>query len=495
MSEQISQTCIVSPETTDPFRSADIISIGMSDVSLPDTAPKLISTDPTAVQSELSGKYQGTEYGCLIEGRYTEYLWRNVEQPEALTSSGDRYLDKNWRLSPLPSEIQVMTIERMRNHRATSLISLFESGIGLECIRTAVDAVVTSSEDPNEPSKGEEPDLGSETREFRSLTQVFEAYQKGKGDGTASEKMQIALASQPWILPHLGAFTSELLTTFAVGQSKSESSSVDMRFLALANSEARLFHQARELLICANTCLVASRIDNDLRFAFRQQSLKDDLLAIGTAVIGHALDKYSPIHDGKPIKFSTYAVHWIHQAMGRHLDVENHVLHVPAYMMETVTKIGKEWKALDRAGRAVSDKTRYFVSRLCEEHEGMSAGVAQALVNLVSGMEIRLDHLADEDASLREDRVTPLVCHNDERDVAREELATFLGPALESLSDKERRVLNARFGFNNEEPKTYAEIAAQEGVSRGTIRGLERRAIQTLFSKCPKGAEDLLELY
>ncbi|MFM7674965.1 MAG: sigma-70 family RNA polymerase sigma factor, partial [Synechococcus sp.] len=174
-------------------------------------------------------------------------------------------------------------------------------------------------------------------------------------------------------------------------------------------------------------------------------------------------------------KFSTYAYWWIRQGMTRAIDNSARTIRLPIHISEKLSR-------MRRISRELSHRLGRQPNRLELAH---AMGIQpEELEDLVS----QSAPCASLDAHARgeEDRSTlgELIAdpasneHIDSMDrlFQKEHLGTWLA----QLNERERRILQMRFGLKGSEPQTLAEIGRQINVSRERVRQLETKAIMKL---------------
>ncbi len=196
-----------------------------------------------------------------------------------------------------------------------------------------------------------------------------------------------------------------------------------------------------------------------------------DLVQEGNMGLIHALEKFD---FGRGFKFSTYATWWIRQAITRAIANTSRTIRLPVHAGETVSRVQKARVQLEsELGRAPR------VEELAKECGLNCERVTEALRLAPHPASIFEPLGTDADITLADTVSDPDAVPAIDQIIA-EALPLHVARLLNILGDDERRVVSLRYGFDQGQPRTLAEVGRLCGLSAEGVRQVERRALAKL---------------
>jgi len=396
----------------------------------------------------------------LLNVQEEKFLCRKIELGRSLEKIEDNHFRKHKKF-PSPVDIVIHVISQLS--KAAPVVQIIEEHIGIK----PSDDVVTTIKNPK---------LRSAIDDVID-TSLIAATAKGIGKGnTAAEEAIVNLSINSHLLPPQ---VLELLARDKISWQKLKTLSTSEEFLSQIEPHSNEFKAYFEKIKTEAKASEKHLTEANLRL----------VVSIAKKYIGHGMPLLELIQEGnigliravdkfqyrKGYKFSTYATWWIRQGITRSIADQSRTIRIPVHMVETINKLLRT--------------TRQLIQELGHEPTyeeiGSRLNIPPEKVEGVMALFFRepmsLDMPIGEDADSRlgdlvEDRTSLAPTEATSHQLLKEQI----DKVLDELTEREKKVLQLRFGLKDGHARTLEEVGREFDVTRERIRQIEGKALRKL---------------
>ncbi len=196
-----------------------------------------------------------------------------------------------------------------------------------------------------------------------------------------------------------------------------------------------------------------------------------DLIQEGNIGLMQAVQKFD---HRRGFKFSTYAIPWIWQAINRAVNDQSRIVRLPGHLVGALTKLARAKSSLSqKLGRQPTEKE-------LSSETGLPPKKIESLLKLSSRRSVSFETPVGEEGSQLGDFIADLAIPDPGEEATASLLKAKLSRTLESLTPRERRIIELRFGLGNEYSRTLEEVGTELGFTKERIRQIEKEALAKL---------------